>query len=49
MLKNWTNGNLVARALGIWFWNEINPGFLFLLHRSGFPSEERQTEMFHLF
>lgn len=28
MLENWPNGNLVARALGIRFWNEINPGFV---------------------
>lgn len=42
MLETWPNGNLVARALGIRLRNDINPGFSFLLHRSGFQSEDRQ-------
>lgn len=46
-IRNWTNGNLMARVFGIPFWNEINPGFCFLFIRPGFWSEERQIEMFH--
>lgn len=46
MLENHSNGTLEARALEMRFWNEINSGLQFLLHRSCFWSEDRQTNVF---
>lgn len=48
MLENHSNGTLEARALEMQFWNEVNSGLQFLLHRSCFWSEDRQTNVFWL-